>query len=182
MRETQVARRYAQALFKTGLGSGNLDIIAADIHQLRSFAIKDKSFLEFLEAPQVLTEHKVAVLRSLFTTRLAPRLLLFLELLLEKHRTALLSDIVNQFERLIEDYKGLIKARIVTATYLTDEEKARLKEKLEKISGKKIDIIHKIDESIIGGVVVYLHNHVIDRSIRYQLEVLRQDLLEVKVY
>lgn len=182
MRETQVARRYALALFKSGLDSGNLDIIAADIHQLRSFAIKDKSFSGFLEAPQVSTEHKVAVLRNLFTTRLAPRLLLFLELLLEKHRTGLLSDIVSQFGKLIEDYKGLIRARIVTAIYLTDEERARLKEKLEKISGKKIDIIHKIDESIIGGMIVYLHNQVIDRSIRRQLEVLRHDLLEVKVY
>lgn len=182
MRETQVARRYALALFKTGLDSGNLDIIAADIHQLRSLAIKNKSFIKFLGAPQVPTEQKVDVLRGLFTTRLAPRLLLFLELLLEKHRIGLLSDIVYQFEKLVEDYKGLIRARVVTSIYLTDEEKVRLKEKLEKISNKKIDIVHKIDNSIIGGMIVYLHNIVIDRSIKRQLEVLKHDLLKVKVY
>jgi len=182
MRETQIARRYALALFKTGLDSGNLDIIAADIHQLRSLAVKDKDFIKFLKAPQVQTEQKANVLRDLFTTRLAPRLLLFLELLLEKHRINLLSDIVYQFERLVEDHKGLIRAQVITSIYLTDEEKTRLKEKLEKISNKKVDIVHKIDKSIIGGMIVYLHNIVIDRSIKRQLEILKHDLLKVKVY
>mgnify|MGYP005651217601 CR=1 FL=1 len=82
----------------------------------------------------------------------------------------------------MEDHKGLIRAQVITSIYLTDEEKTRLKEKLEKISNKKVDIVHKIDKSIIGGMIVYLHNIVIDRSIKRQLEILKHDLLKVKVY
>jgi F-type H+-transporting ATPase subunit delta len=182
MRETRIARRYALALFKTAQASGNLEIVATDIHQIKSFAQKDKRFLGFLQAPQVPTEQKKALLRGLFTTRLAPRLLLFFELLLDKHRTNIIADIADEFEKLMEDHLGLIKARVITAVHLTDEMKSRLREKLEKISGKKVEIIHRIDKAVIGGVIVYLHNTVIDRSIRRQIEVLRHNLLKVKVH
>ena len=182
MRETRVARRYALALFKTAMDSGNLEIVAGDIQQLRSLTGKDKYFLGFLEAPQVPTEHKIEFLQNTFTTRLAPRLLMFLELLLEKHRTNLLPEIADEFEKLMEEHQGFIKARVLTATFLSDELKGRLKEKLEIISGKKIEIIHKVDKSIIGGIIVFLHNRVIDKSIKHQIDVLKQDLLKVKVH
>jgi len=182
MRETRVARRYALALFKTARDSGNLEIVATDIHQIKSFAQKDKRFLGFLQAPEVPTEQKKALLRGLFTTRLAPRLLLFFELLLDKHRTNLLTDIADEFEKLMEDHLGLIKARVITAVYLNDEMKARLKEKLEKISGKKVEIIHRIDKAVLGGVIVHLHNTVIDQSLRRQIDVLRHNLLKIKVH
>jgi F-type H+-transporting ATPase subunit delta len=182
MRDTKIARRYALALFKTALDSGNLDIISTDIQQIRSFTSKDKRFLSFLEAPQIPIDYKIHVLKDTFTTLLAPRLLLFLELLLEKHRISLLPDIALEFEKLMEEHQGLIKARLLTAVHVDEEIKNKLKEKLEAISGKKIEIIHKIDKTIIGGIIVFLHNQIIDRSIKHQVDVLRQNLLRVKVH
>jgi F-type H+-transporting ATPase subunit delta len=182
MREPRVAARYALALFKIALKSGNIDLVAIDLNQLRSFSASHKGFLKFLLSPSIGDDEKMAFLRTIFTTRLAPQLLSFFELLLHKHRINLLSDIAVEFERLLEEYQGLIKTKVITAVHIDDETKNRLREKLEKISGKKIEIIHKIDRSIIGGVVVYMHNRVIDRSIKRELEQLRHDLLQVKVF
>jgi F-type H+-transporting ATPase subunit delta len=182
MREPRVAARYALALFKIALKSGNIDLVAIDLNQLRSFSSSHKGFLEFLLSPSIGNEEKMAFLRTMFTTRLAPQLLSFFDLLLRKHRINLLSDIAVEFERLLEEHQGLIKTKVVTAVHIDDETKNRLKDKLEKISGKKIEIIHRIDRSIIGGVVVYMHNHIIDRSVKRELEQLRHDLLKVKVF
>ncbi len=182
MIETKVARRYALALFKTALESGNLDLIATDVSQLKSFANKDKRFLNFLEAPQVPDDQKMKLLEELFTTRLAPRLLLFLHLLLDKHRVSLLPTIAEEFEKLLEEHQGVIKARVVTAVDINEDYKQRLQAKLVEMTGKKIEIIHKIDKSILGGIIVYLHNRVIDRSIKQQLTVLRKNLAKVKVH
>ena len=182
MRETRVARRYALALYKTALASGNLDIIATDIHQLNSFSTKDRNFLNFLEAPQVSPEQKKALLKSLFTTRLSPRLLLFVDLLLDKHRTGLLPDIADEFGKLIEEHRGQIKAKVITAVHMPDDARDQLRVKLENLTGKKIEIIHRIDKSIIGGIVIHLHNMIIDKSIKHQLAELRNNLLKVKVH
>lgn len=182
MRDTKIARRYAMALFKVALNSDTLDIVLIDLNQLKSFAATHKDFLGFLKSPSVRDDDKMNLLKALFTTRLSPQLLSFLELLLHKHRIDLFQEIVAEFDRIVEEHYGIIKTRVVSAVHLSDDVKAALKAKLERISGKKIEIIHKIDRSIIGGIIIYMHNQVIDRSIRHQLYQLRHDLLSVKVH
>jgi F-type H+-transporting ATPase subunit delta len=182
MRETNVARRYANALFSVSLKKGTIDIIASEIFQLKSFSEKDERFVSFLCAPQVLTEHKVEMVRTLFTTRLSPSLLSFLLLLIEKNRINLLGDIGREFEELVEDYKGLVKARVTTAVHVDEDYKNRLKEKLESVTEKQIEIVHRIDKDILGGIIVQLNYNVIDRSVRSQLDALKHELKTIKVY
>jgi F-type H+-transporting ATPase subunit delta len=182
MRETRVARRYAQALFQVAISKEIIDIVASELFQLKSFIEKDGRFLKFLEAPQVLTEHKIDLIKALFTTRLSPPLVSFLLLLIEKNRIEFLGNIAGEFEKLLEDYKGLIRARITTAIPVSEAYKQELQIKLEKMSGKKIELVHKIDKNILGGIIVQLNFKVIDRSIRHELNSLKHDLLSIKVH
>jgi len=182
MRETGVARQYAQALFNVALTRETVDIIGSELFQLKSFSDKDNRFVNFLKAPQVLTEHKAAMVKSLFTTRLSPSLLSFLLLLIEKERVGLLSDIAREFEKFLEEHKGIIKAKVITAVHIDQDYKNRLIEKLQGLTGKKIELIQRIDPRIIGGIIVHLNFMVIDRSIRSRLENLKHDLMAVKVH
>ena len=182
MRETNVARRYAHALFNVALKKGTMDIIASEIYQLKSFNEKDDQFVSFLCAPQVLTEHKVELIKNLFTTRLSPSLLSFLLLLIEKSRINLLDDIAREFEEMLEEYKGLIKAVVTTSVHVSDDYKERLRVRLEEVTGKQIEVVHKIDNDILGGIIVQLNYNVIDRSIRSKLNSLKHELKSIKVY
>ncbi len=55
--------------------------------------------------------------------------------------------------------------------------KAQLSGKLEKITGKHINIINITDESIIGGVVLRFGSSVIDGSIQTQLKSIQKQLI-----
>jgi F-type H+-transporting ATPase subunit delta len=182
MRDSRVASRYAHALFSVAISREIVDIVASELFQLKSFAEKDKRFLRFLEAPQVLGDDKVNLIKSLFTSRLSPPLVSFLLLLIEKNRIEFLSEIAGEFEKMLENYRGIIRARVTTAIQISEEYKQALRTKLEKLSGQKIEIIHKIDREIIGGIIVQLNYKVIDRSIRHELGSLRHDLLALKVF
>jgi F-type H+-transporting ATPase subunit delta len=182
MIETHVASRYARALFNVALSRGTVDIIGSELFQLKSFSDKDRRLVSFLEAPQVLTEHKTAMVRTLFTTRLSPALLSFILLLIEKGRVNLLDEIARDYEKLLEEHKGIIRARVTTAVDVDKDYKARLAEKLKTITGKEVDLIHRIDKSIIGGIIVQLNYKVIDHSVRNQLSSLKHDLMRLKVH
>ena len=78
--------------------------------------------------------------------------------------------------------RGVVKALVTTAVPVSDDFKNRLTVKLEAVSGKKIDMVHRIDRAIIGGIIVQLDYQIIDRSIRYELESLRHELMTIKVY
>jgi F-type H+-transporting ATPase subunit delta len=182
MREPRVAHRYAQALFSVALSRNMVDIIASELFQLKSFSEKDRRFIDFLQAPQVMTEHKVELIKTLFTSRLSQPLVFFLLLLIEKSRIEFLGEIAGEFEKLLEEHRGVIKARVTTAVPVDDDFKKRLKARLESVSGKNIEIIHRIDKGIIGGVIVQLQYKIIDRSVRHELNTLRHDLMSLKVY
>lgn len=182
MRDTRVAKRYAHALFNVALTKGTIDIVSSEIFQLKSFSDKDKRFIGFLAAPQVPTEQKIAMVKTLFTTRLSPSLLSFLLLLIEKSRVGFLGEIGREFEKLVEDYKGLIKARVTTAVYIEEDYKKRLREKLMSVTNKNVEILHRIDKNIMGGIIVQLNYTVIDKSVKSQLELLKHDLMSLKVY
>ena len=47
MRETRVAQRYAHAIFLVAKSRDNIDIIASELFQLRSFIENDKRFISF---------------------------------------------------------------------------------------------------------------------------------------
>jgi F-type H+-transporting ATPase subunit delta len=182
MKEARVAHRYAHALFSVALSREILDIVASELFQLKSFIDKDRRFVDFLEAPQVTTENKNDLLKTLFAGRISAPLFSFLLLLVEKSRIEFLGEIAEEFEKLLEDHRGIIKAVITTAIPLDEAYKQGLRTKLERLSGKKIDIVHRIDKNIIGGIIVQLNYQVIDRSIRHELNSLRHDLLALKVH
>jgi F-type H+-transporting ATPase subunit delta len=182
MKDTRVAKRYAHALFTVALRKETVDIISSEIFQLKSFSDKDRRFIGFLAAPQVLTEHKIDMVKTLFTTRLSPSLLSFLLLLIEKGRVDYLAEIAREFEKLVEDHKGLIKARVTTAVHIDEDYKNRLRDKLISVTEKEVEILHRIDKNILGGIIVQLNYNVIDRSVKNQLESLKHDLMSLKVY
>jgi len=182
MKDTHVAKRYAHALFNVALKKGTVDIISSEIYQLKSFYDKDKRFIGFLAAPQVLTEHKIAMVKTLFTTRLSPSLVSFLLLLIEKNRVDHLGEIAREFEKMVEDHKGLIKARVTTAVHIEEDYKNRLRDKLEEVTGKNVEVLHRIDKKILGGIIVQLNYNIIDNSVKHQLDSLKHDLMSLKVY
>ena len=182
MRESRVADRYAHALFELALAKGLLDNLALELMQLKAFYDRDKKFLAFLQAPQVLTEEKIKLVKTLFASRVSPSLVSFLLLLIEKNRIEFLDQIAAAFEKRLEDYRGLIKAVVTTAVPIDDNYKKLLQARLEKKTGKKIEIVHKLDSGIIGGIIVQLNYQVIDRSVRHELSALKHDLMTLKVY
>lgn len=182
MKETRVAHRYAHALFNVAVKRDLVDIVASELSQLGTFIDKDRRLTLFLEAPQVPTENKTNLIDKLFANRISPPLLSFLHLLINKGRIEYLAEIADEFDKLVEQHRGIVKARVITAVPLDDNYRGRLKTKLEKISGKQIEIIHKIDNGIIGGIIIQLNDRIIDYSVRHKLAMLRHDLLAAKVY
>jgi F-type H+-transporting ATPase subunit delta len=105
----------------------------------------------------------------------------FLKLLLLKKRLFHLRDIVEQFEQLVEDDQGIVRARVTTAVPLEDAETQALVRSLEESLHKKIHAVTNVDPTIIGGVVVKVGDRVADRSVARMLAVMKEQLLAAQV-
>lgn len=100
----------------------------------------------------------------------------FLILLISYDRITALNTIKNQFLSMRRELERTEDVRVVSMYELNEDQKRRVAKKLEKRFGKKINLTYHVDETLMGGAVIYVGDLVIDHSGRNQLEQLRQKL------
>ncbi len=181
MLRQEVASKYAHALFLATKEKGLIDTAYKQFNDLEAYLEKDPTLLNFLNAPQVLDEHKYALVNKVFLNRMERLFVELLIVLIKKHRIAFLHEIIDEFTRLVETEKGIGRATVITAVPLSDHEKQALTSNLAKKTGLKIHLEEKIDQRILGGLVVKLHDEVLDDSVRRRLDTLKEQLAKIKV-
>ncbi|HOD65984.1 MAG TPA: ATP synthase F1 subunit delta [candidate division Zixibacteria bacterium] len=177
----EVAQRYAHALFDAAREKGLLDAGYSQMADLRTVVRADRTLLNFLTAPQVLDEHKIELLRTVFGSRLQRLFVEFLVVLVGKHRINYLVEIIDEFVERVEKAKGIGRARVISAVPLSGPERENLVGRLSAKTGLQIRLEVRIDPAILGGLIVILHNEIIDGSIRHGLGLIEEQLLKVKV-
>jgi F-type H+-transporting ATPase subunit delta len=177
----EVAQKYAHALFLSAKEKGLIDKAYEQLSDLKNYLESDPTLLDFLKAPQVLDEHKQALVQKVFSSRLERLFVEFLLVLVQKHRIGFLPDVIDEFTRLVEAEKGIGRVTIITAVPLNEAERSELITNLAAKTGLKIELEEKIEPRIIGGSIVILHNEIIDGSVRRGLDLLEEQLEKVKV-
>jgi F-type H+-transporting ATPase subunit delta len=178
----EVAKRYAHGLFLLAIEKNTIDLVAEEMRGIDSILQAERSLISFLAAPQVRDQDKQAAVRAIFSGKVSKMVEEFLMLVVSKHRNPYLHEIVEAFEEMVLEHKGFVKTRVITAVPLSDAERKSLVTKLEAKTGKKVTLFTEIDPSIIGGVIVFLGDQIIDRSLRHQLDVLKNELQAVRVH
>jgi F-type H+-transporting ATPase subunit delta len=98
-------------------------------------------------------------------------------MLLERHRIEYLTGILQRFVALVEQDMGIRPAVLTSAVPLSDDQKARLQERLEAYTESKLIIRWEVDESIIGGIRFRCGDLLLDDTISWRLETVRRVLL-----
>jgi F-type H+-transporting ATPase subunit delta len=178
----QVAKKYSTALFELATEQNKIDSIWDQFNSLGELVRKDRTFLNFMAAPQISDAKKETLIKNTFSERLEKSLYNFLTFLARKRRIKYLPDIVEYFDELVREYKSIARATCITAIPISDEERQRVIDKLQAKTSLKIELVEKIDKSIIGGMIVLVRNQIIDGSIRQDLIELKNRLMKVKVH
>ncbi len=117
---------------------------------------------------RALRNPSVPVKQRLAAVAAATKLLL----LEQRDRIGLLPDIALAFADLVDRRAGIVKATITTAVALDAAAQRAFVARLEKSSGRMLKATFAIDESIIGGAQIQLGDHLVDSSVRAQLNAL----------
>lgn len=182
MLSQEVAKKYANALFLSVKEKSLLGDAYEQFGFLKELLESDKTLRNFLSAPQVLGENKLKVIREVFASRLNELFVEFLVVLVDKNRVNFLPEIIDELKDMIEAEKGIGRVTVISAVALNDSERKNLSAKLEKKTGLQIILEEKVDKSIIAGIIVILHNEIIDGSTKHGLDLLEDQLSKVRVH
>ncbi len=180
---SRLSRTYARALF---LAARNRECITVVQEQLQVLAEPLQGDLgRFLQST---SQSKTSVMkltaelvRELFPDQETELLINLLQLTVEKGRTQLLPEIVQEYATLCDEEQGLERGQLKVAAELSPELLAQLENGVSRWRGHNVKLEQEQDPDLIGGFVIQLSGRdgsaQIDASLRSALQQLKNKLL-----
>lgn len=177
-RDLRAAKRYATALFQAAQKNGKLEVVERDLDTVLDLMKLTPALLDMWESPLVPSGRKRDLLARTLGSTIDTLTLSFLRLLVDKRREEILEAVRGEMHHLGDAARHLVRAEATFAVAPTSEEQTALIRSLEKRTGENVQLTVQVDPAILGGVVVRLHDTIIDGSVRGTLERLREQLLQ----
>jgi len=98
-------------------------------------------------------------------------------IVIEKRRLFFLQNILRNFVDICSQKRGEVKARLVAAKQLNDDEVNKIKNELSKDFTNKVKLDYKYDPSLIGGLIIQVGSVMIDTSIKSKLKQLENKMI-----
>ena len=174
---TNVAQRYAEALYETAKESQLTEFIGEQLEQLLRVLKTDRELDLAFRSPAVTPNRRRLLLEECFQGQLHPYVLNLCSLLWSKGRARTLPMVVSAYRQMLRRDAGVITAELISADNLTEEQLAPLRQALERRFGQPVVVEMKVDRSLLGGVRVRVGNTVLDGSVRGHLRSLRERML-----
>ena len=145
-----VASRYAKALLRYTQETGRGEQVCAQVQAL----LRNPEGVQPLE----------------------PEIQRFISLLISNDRLEYVRLAFNDFVRMYYESQGIIVAHLTTVKPAPETEKSLLA-LLEERTGRKVMLETSVDPGIVGGFVLEMDDHILDASVRSQLEAIRRQFI-----
>lgn len=172
----QIAQTYAEALFSLGLEEKKLTKLQDEGKALSEIIHDNEDFLLLIDSRFMSREERQNIASKILKD-FDEDIVNFVKVLIANNRTNYIKDVLEAFNSLCNEYKGVKEGLIYSAFPLDKETINKIKNKISQIEGMDVELISRIDPSLIGGVKVVINSHVYDGSIKNQLEKMQIDLL-----
>ncbi len=166
----EVVEPYAEALMSLADSQNLIEQFGKETRELLTVVKESEELQQFLASPVIKTDDKKAVLRKIAGEGLHQYLVNFLQLVIDKKRTAFLTGILEQFLALVRDRTSTVLAQVTSVTELTQAQGDRVKEKVKAMTNANaVELETNLDPDLIGGVVIKVGSQVLDASLKGQL-------------
>ena len=177
---SDAAGRYATALFELAREEDALDRTERDVEALDAALKESRDLRTLIESPIYDSDEQMrgmaAVAEKMDLSELVRNLV---ALMAQKRRIYMLPKVLGIFQALLAEHRGQVTAEITAAQALSDAQASKLAETLKGAEGRDVKLNVKVDEALIGGLVVRVGSRMIDTSIRSRLAQLQNAMREV---
>ncbi len=175
MIDNQVGRRYAEAIFGIAESNDSVKTVYEALNSLMESYKTDRDFKNFIEHPLINDEEKIEALGRIFENE-SQEVKNIIFYLLEKKRIANIREIVAEYLKIYYAKNQILDVEATFAKKLTKAQREKLIHNLEVKTKKKINLVEKVDASIIGGGILKIGDRIIDGTVRTQLDSLVKTL------
>ena len=175
MSVSRISTRYAKSLIDLALERNELESVKNDIAYFDE-AVKNRDLYLLLQSPIINAGKKLSIIHAIFEKNIGKTTLAFFDII-KKGREMYLPEISVDFMKQYRDFNKISTVKLTTAAPLNASSLNEIKSKLlsSAVTMDKLEIIEKVDPSIIGGFVIEVGDKLYDASISHKLEQFKKE-------
>lgn len=182
MIESTIALRYAKALQKIGLDTGEMEKYLEELQAVLAAAESDDHLEFVLTNRQADYQARLNVVDGICKTHnISETTNNFLKILIKKGRMELFSHVVQSYKRLVFAHHNKLEALYITAQPLSDENRSEIDALLAAHTKKSIVSENRIDAEVLGGVAVKIGGEIFDGTVKFWLDRLSNQLKQANL-
>ena len=169
-----ISDRYASALYDLASEKKLVDVVLDDLLFIQSMIKNNKDLKLVIKSHLIKSNDKLEILQNILKSKNPNELSsTFLKVLSKNKRFQKTVDIISQFKNINAQKRGDVLADITSAEKLSNEQQDNIKEQLRTILGDKLSLSYKVDEQIIGGLIIKVGSKMIDTSLSNKINKLK---------
>ena len=142
MNASEIGWRYAKALYEMAEENGELEAIRGDMERIANTLSVSKDLQGSLSDPFISSQDKTSILEKVFAG-ISSTTALFLKWLTKRKRVSHLNDIYQTFQALDLEKHNIVKAEVISAEPLSDNQLSSLATRLGKRLNKTLRLAQK---------------------------------------
>ncbi|MTT31000.1 F0F1 ATP synthase subunit delta [Terrilactibacillus sp. BCM23-1] len=171
-----VSKRYASALFEVAKERGEVDTFEKDLILVNTTIVENDELNKVLNHPQIDRDDKKALVASIFNDAISQEIVNLLYVLIDRDRENIVLDILASYQVLADKERDILDVTVTTAKPLDEKGQSALSKKLSKAVNKKLRMHTKVDDSLIGGLLLRVGDKLYDGTISGKLARFRQEI------
>ncbi len=151
-----------------------MDNIHEEIVSIKSMLDRSEDFNKIIKSPVLSRDlQKVLVISILKKASISKLLINFFSVVCLNRRSYLIGRICDRFIEMYVSSKGILTAELSSATELSEVDLSLVKKHIQESAGSKVNLITKLDPSMLGGYILKIGSLMLDGSIRSKLQGLK---------
>ena len=172
-----IAKRYGKALAEVSFRLGQHERVGQELSLFDELLNRYRELQLFYINPAIaLPKKRSATSELLSRLGFCKETCNFIVLLVDNHRISYFGEICKAFRESLDGHLGVVQANVTTAFEVDGEVQAQLRQKLENLTGKRVQLQFGISPALIGGVITRIGDTIYDGSVRQQLEMIKNRL------
>ena len=178
---TEIARMYGGSLYDLAAEEGLETRILGELDEVQKLLKQNPDYLRLLSTPSIPKKERCGLLDEALRGQVHLYVLNFLKILCEKGTLRELSGCARAYRVRYNQAHGILEATATTAVAMTEQQAKSLHEKLEKVTGRHIDLKTKVEPAVLGGIRLDIEGTELDGTVQNRLASLRRSIAGITV-
>ena len=177
---SEISERYALALYELSQEQNQTEEFVSNMITFIKIFNSNKDLKNFIKNPTYSVQNQKIIFDKILNlmkfNQLAKN---FFSVLIIKKRIFFIDKIIEEFLKLISVKRGEISGSLISPKKIDEKTILDIEKEISENIKRSIKLKSKIDESLIGGVVIQIGSLMIDTSIKNKLQKYKKLMTEV---